>query len=81
MKTTWREQIALTAGKDEIDLCTLSEEELDVEFDNGYGRENGKPFYAWSEEYVYFHAHYDGSEWCGSVPRNPSDEPPTMHGG
>lgn len=40
----------------------------------GYGRENGKPVLAWTEDRVYFPVAYDGSEWMGSAPRNPQSK-------
>lgn len=58
--------------------CTLNDEELVVEFDNGYGGEEGKPFTLWTTNRVYFPVVYDGSEWVGSVSRNP-DGKPTYH--
>lgn len=57
----------------DIIATTLTEEELNSEFDSGYGWADGKPFTAWTKNYVYFPAVYDGSEWCDSVPRNPCD--------
>ena len=53
---------------------TLTEQELVKEFDNGFGCEEGVPFTAWGDKYVYFPIVYDGSEWVGSAPRNPSKE-------
>jgi hypothetical protein len=74
---SWR-----TLIKDEMDLfkdsfdkvvsSTLSEEEMDVEFDESYGCEEGEPFTVWTETRVYFPVCYDGSEWCKSVSRNPN---------
>ena len=58
--------------------CTLNDEELVVEFYNGYGGEEGKPFTLWTNNRVYFPVVYDGSEWVGSVSRNP-DGKPTYH--
>ena len=52
-------------------VCTLSEEELRVEFSDTYGAEEGKPFTAWGKNWVYFPLCYDGSEWVGHAPRNP----------
>ena len=74
--TTWRKMIiySLQGNKeswDDVKTCTLTEEELDVEFDNGYGGSNGKPFTMWTKNCVYFPVVYDGAEWAGSVPRNP----------
>ena len=71
--TTWRKLIAECAEGDEIIACTLSEEELDAEFDSGYGVSEGRPFTAWSDQWVYFPSEYDGSEDCNRVPRNPCD--------
>lgn len=77
MKTTWRkclESAAETNGEKFEDLIiTIDDGELDREFDDGYGREEGAPFTAWSERLVYFPICYDGSEWIGCAPRNPCD--------
>ena len=59
---------------------TLTELDMLEEFDSGYGCSEGKPFTAWSEKNVYFPLCYDGSEWVGSVSRNP-DGVPTYHQG
>lgn len=62
-------------------VCTLSEDEMKMEFDIDYGREEGKPFTAWGEKYVYFPICYDGFEWVGFAPRNPCDIPMRHQGG
>ena len=76
MITTWRKAIteALQDG-DSFDQLTIKIDpgELDREFDMGFGHEEGNPFTAWSKNWVYFPICYDGSEWVGSVPRNPCD--------
>ena len=54
-------------------VCTLSETELRVVFDSGFGGTEGKPFTAWGEKWVYFPIVYDGAEWVGHAPRNPCD--------
>ncbi len=81
---TWREMIE-GERSDQKDgpliACTLSDEELDREFDSGYGIEEGKPFTAWSERRVYFPVCYDGAESVGSAPRNPCDEATRHQGG
>lgn len=59
---------------DNVVKCTLSNEELELPFDSGYGCINGKPFTLWTQTRVYFPVVYDGSEWVASVPRNPCDE-------
>jgi hypothetical protein len=71
--TTWRKELQkrLDENKDVLIACTLTEEELDIEFDKGYGLEEGLPFTAWSKKWVYFPVSYDGSEWVGCVPRKP----------
>lgn len=72
-RTTWREQIEDLAQGDEIISCTLSDEELSEVFDAGYGTAEGRPFTAWSYEWVYFPAEYDGSEYVARAPRNPCE--------
>ena len=74
--TTWRKllKIALQQVKEsfkDIIEITLTDEELDAEFNDGFGGEEGRSFTAWTQERVYFPACYDGSEWAASVPRNP----------
>ncbi len=73
MKTNWKKLIEDIARGDKIIACTLSEEELLEEFDDGFGGSQGKPFTAWSEAYVYFPVVYDGAEWVGAAPRKPCD--------
>jgi hypothetical protein len=58
--------------------CTLTDEELQVSFDSGYGCSEGAPFTLWTTHRVYFPVVYDGAEWVGSVSRNP-DGKPTYH--
>jgi len=77
--TTWRKEIADVAKGDELIACTLSDEELDMEFDAGYGVSEGRPFTAWSSEWVYLPAVYDGAEWVERVPRNPAMDKTTSH--
>ena len=62
-------------------VTTLTEDELNREFDDGYGGSEGEPFTAWGEKYVYFPVVYDGSEWVGFAPRNPCDEKCSHVGG
>jgi hypothetical protein len=81
--TTWRREIeeASAYDGDQIISCTLSEAELDIKFDPGFGGTDGTPFTAWSESYVYFPVCYDGSEWCERVPRNPGSDATSHVGG
>ena len=74
--TTWRKEILKEMEQNEdLDInnyvCTLTEEELDIEFDAGYGDPNGSPFTLWTTWWVYFPISYDGWEYSGSVSRNP----------
>lgn len=68
---TWRKLI-VDAGCDKILACTLTENELDKEFENNSGCQNGKAFTAWDALYVYFPVVYDGAEWVGRAPRDPA---------
>lgn len=80
--TTWRNELNLTLVKGEsIIACTISDEELDREFDDSYGGTEGSPFTAWSENWVYFPICYDGSEWVGLAPRNPGGRSMGHQGG
>ena len=73
-KTTWRKEInEVLPGGQSIIYCTLTEEELDEEFNDMSGGRNGKPFTAWSQEFVFFPIQYNGAEWAGMAPRNPVD--------
>jgi len=71
--TSWKELIEEALIGDTLIYCTLSEDELNVKFNDSFGGEEGAPFTAWSEEYVYFPICYDRSEWVGRAPRNPCD--------
>ncbi len=77
--TTWRKEISAVfeANKDTWDNVvetTLSSNDLDLEFDSGYGRPEGKPVTLWTKDRVYYPIVYDGSEWVSSAPRNPCTE-------
>ncbi len=65
-------------GWGDVVSCTLSEDELDVRFDDGYGCAEGKPFTLWTTNRVYFPTEYDGLEDVASVSRDP-DGRPTDH--
>ena len=83
--TSWRIEVALLMveleDKGPLIACTLTDDEFDRRFDAGYGGTRGDPFTAWTETRVYFPVQYDGSEWVGSVPRNPCDEKSSHMGG
>ena len=82
--TSWRELFfdAFLATEDrwpDIVYCTLSEHELDIEFDSESDDVEGYPFTAWSREWVYFPAQYCGSEWVAYAPRQPIEHHATEH--
>lgn len=86
MRTTWRKEIEqrMQENNDMTDgdfVCTLTEEEMDIEFDDGFGGTEGLSFTAWTDDFVYFPLCYDGSEWCGSIARNPDGNPTSHQGG
>ena len=85
MTTTWRELIDVARKRaedtSEVVHCTLTDQQLDVEFDDSYGGHEGAPFTLWTKERVYFPIVYDGSEWAGSAPRNPCEESVEHQGG
>lgn len=76
MKNTWRRLIEVELKNQEekwedIVSCTLLERELDEEFDDWFGRANGKPFTLWTHDRVYFPSVNKGSEAVFSVSRLP----------
>ena len=76
---TWRELIGYCL-KDfnetwgDVVKCTLTDAELNKEFNAGFGRIEGAPFTLWTVNRVYFPTAYDGAEGVNSVPRSPCDE-------
>lgn len=84
--TTWKKQLKyeLEENGEDFDCIissTLTEEQMNVEFDGGYGAVEGEPFTVWTNDYVYFPCSYDGSEWVGSASRNPNGKPTKHQGG
>lgn len=74
--TTWRKLIGeklqnLEETWDDVESSTLTEKELDIKFDDGFGGSEGKSFTLWTKKYVFFPVVYDGSEWVESVSRSP----------
>jgi hypothetical protein len=53
--------------------ASIHDEEMQREFDAGYGIEEGRPFYAWGEKFVYWCSCYDGAEWISCMPRHPEN--------
>jgi hypothetical protein len=85
MGTTWRKEIAVEMSNHDDELtnytCTLSEPEMDIEFDQGFGLVEGLEFTLWTATRVYFPVVYDGAEWCGSVSRDPNTISTSHQGG
>jgi len=83
--TTWKELLEAAMQErgetfDNIVANTLSDVDMNDEFDDGFGGINGCPFTVWTNNTVYFPVHHSGSEWVGSVSRHP-DGKPTQHQG
>lgn len=84
--STWKalitEELQLQGESwDDIVSITLTEDELNKEFDDSFGIAEGKPFTAWTARRVYFPVCYDGSEWVDSVSRDPDGQPTEHCGG
>ena len=84
--TTWIEELenALKGNGEtwaDVESNTMSEEEMSVKFDDGYGDAEGCPFTVWTRNNVYFPVCYDGQERVGSVSRNPDGKPTRHQGG
>lgn len=84
--TNWKELIQHEMKKqgetfEDVVECTLTDEELMVEFYDGFGCSEGAPFTLWTTNRVYFPIVYDGAEWVGSVSRNPDGKPTRHFGG
>lgn len=74
MITTWRNLLKSAmerCGENLSDIIanTMTDEEMDTEFDSDYGGSEGIPFTVWTENRVYFPVTYDGNEWVGSISR------------
>ena len=80
-KTSWAEQfVSMGVEIDEL-TTTMTDEQMNVQFNDGYGGSEGCAFTAWNDEYVFFPIVYDGSEWIGRAPRNPCDKAMSHQGG
>lgn len=85
MNTTWRaliseEMTGYRESWDDIESCTLTDEELDQSFNDSDGTVTGEPFTIWTAKRVYFPACNEDYEWCASVSRHP-DGKRTYHVG
>jgi hypothetical protein len=68
---------------DNVEGNTMVGSQMLVQFDNNSGGRYpvGCPFTVWTAARVYFPLQYDGSEWVGSVARNPNGVPTPHQGG
>jgi len=46
-----------------------------------YGAPKSYAIYVWTNKNVFWITQYDGSTWLSSMPRNPEDCEPRLHGG
>ena len=84
--TSWKEDLTKALKENgetwaDVEAHTLTEEELNAQFDHGYGGNEGAPFTLWTKNYVYFPGCYDGAEWVASAPRNPNGKATAHVGG
>ncbi len=81
--TTWRRSLLYWLDRnnetfDDLVSCTLTETDLDFEFNKHGGPYEGEAFYAWTKDFVYFSKEGECHECTdiGYVPRNPCDAKP-----
>lgn len=84
--TTWRkllsEELELNNESwSDIVSSTLTDEQLDKDFDDGFGGTEGDSFTVWTTNRVYFPRCYDGAEGVAWVARNPDGKPTDHIGG
>lgn len=83
--TTWRAEISSAMVRNNDDWSKVEGvrikdvKYLDQEFDSDWGSAQGQPFFLWTKNFVYFAQEFDGSEWAGSVPRNPGQGSQPAH--
>lgn len=84
-QTTWRKELedARKQTGDESPIVAVAPHEgvLDRAFHGGYGLAEGDEVAIWTESHVYFPIVYDGAEWLGAAPRNPTSEGLAHQGG
>lgn len=85
-KVTWRKLIyqelaRYNDGKQVVGWATEGLFNLDAEFNNDFGNDNGASFTMWTLTRVYFPVIYDGLVSVKSVPRNPCVEVTAPIGG
>lgn len=70
----WGDLLREAANGEIINECTLSDSELNREFDDGTGCIEGASFFAWGDLNVFFPVARDnGAEYISKAPRHPSD--------
>lgn len=73
--TSWRKLLAEEAAmmNDPITVCTISDAELDREFEHSHSGPFGTSFVAWSKLRVYYSGEYDGLDIVESNYRGPEE--------
>ena len=66
---------------EDVESNTMTEADMNTEFDSGYGTSEGCAFTVWTKRRVYFPVVHDGAEWVGSVSRHPNRVPTEHQGG
>lgn len=75
---------ALKANREswsDIESNTMSEADMDKQFNSDFGGVGGCAFTVWTTASVYFPVIYDGATWVGRVSRHPDGKPTTAQGG
>lgn len=62
----------------DVETKTISDWEMDTEFENSYGSKSCNAFMIWTKKHVYFPVCYDGCILFYSVPRNPTIQRGTL---
>lgn len=75
-QTTWRAELVSARSEcgDTTGVVAVApgDSTLDIPFNGGYGTSQGPDVLVWTETHVYFPVVFDGKEWLGSAPRNPT---------
>lgn len=84
--TTWKALLDAAFAQtgeswSDVVVNTMTTEEMDRQFDAGYGSPQGIPFTVWTQTTVYFPHCYDGEETVAFVARHPNGEPTPHIGG
>ena len=86
MKSNWRLLLGRALEEhgeswSDVEASTMTEENMEKDFDSDYAGTLGCPFTVWTKRRVYFPVCYDYSAWVGSVSRHPDGKPTEHQGG